>query len=210
MRWRHEHDFDAEIAAAATRAGVPLLLVRALIAKESGFDPHARRGEPQVGDASIGLMQVLLSTARQYHPGVTATQLEEPAVNLAIGTALLADLLHRAGGDWWRAASAYNGGWRPELGLGTVLTTPKTICLAWKPTAPATGRVIARDCAKPFAAQPGQFGNQPYVDGIAELVNYMGREQNAIAQPGRGPAMAVLAALLIGGGLFLLGGGRTG
>ncbi len=204
MRWKHEHDFDAEIQAAVTRAGVPLLLTRALIAQESGFDPNVVRGEPQLGDASIGLMQVLLSTARRYHPGITVEQLKEPAVNVGIGTQLLADLLHQAGGDWWRAASAYNGGWRPELGFGTVLPAPKTICLAWKASAPTTGRTIARDCAKPYTAQAGEFGNQPYVNDVAELVNYMGRDLNGIAQPtSKGKIAGLVALALIGGGLLL-------
>lgn len=202
MRWRHEHDFDAEITAAAQRAGVPLLLTRALVAKESGFDPNAVRGEPQLGDASIGLMQILLSTAQHYHPGITVAQLKEPAVNLAIGTQLLADLLAKGGGDWWRAASAYNGGWRPELGFGTVLAAPKVLCLAWKATAPKTGRSIERDCAKAYHAQAGEFGNQPYVTEVADLVNYMGRDASGVPQPGR--SLPVLAgALLLAGGLAI-------
>jgi hypothetical protein len=196
--------YDALIAAAAARRtaeGIPLdpRLVKAVIRVESpNFDPRAGNLETHVGDASLGLMQLLLATARQYRPGVTAEELLDPAINLELGTRHLAAQLRRAGGDWWRAVSAYNGGWRPELGFGTVLTTPKRICLSWKDGAPATGRSIDLYCERAFDAKAGQFGNQPYVDAVAAAVNQVAHEwkDGAAAAPA-GPARALAAGILV-------------
>jgi Transglycosylase SLT domain len=50
--------------AAARRYGVPVELIVATIATESGGDSNARRPEPKIGDESVGLMQTLVATAR--------------------------------------------------------------------------------------------------------------------------------------------------
>lgn len=196
--------FDQFIRMSAFRWHVDPRLVKALVRKESNFDPNAIRGEPQLGDASIGLMQILLSTARRYAPGITVDELKDPATNLDLGTRYLAELLAKGGGDWWRAVSAYNGGWRPELGFGTVLTRPLTLCLAWKATAPTTGRSIDRDCAKKYDAKIGEFGNQPYVTDVAQFVNQVSQEWAGLA-PAGGTAMKVVGILLAAGGVGLLG-----
>ena len=45
-RWRHEHRFDAPIRAAAARHGLPPALVKAVVWRESNFDPDAVGKEP--------------------------------------------------------------------------------------------------------------------------------------------------------------------
>lgn len=85
-------------------------LVKAVIAAESGFDPHA------VSDkGAVGLMQVLPETAERY--GVTADRqrsvdekLRDPAINVRVGTRYLRDLLARFDGDLSLALAAYNAG----------------------------------------------------------------------------------------------------
>lgn len=181
-RWVRESDFDDLVAASVDSAtGVrgpwpvsreqAIAAVKAIIAKESAFDPAVYRGEPQAGDASVGLMQLLLTTARSLgYPGdagdpSTLSGLFEPGTNIYLGTLNLWDLLTSTGGDLSAAFSAYNGGYRPELGFGAVRTadTP-TVCLQWKPTAPRTGRSVARDCQVIGSTTPGTFSNQRYVD----------------------------------------------
>lgn len=165
----------------AAAKNVPLPLVLAIAAHESGgFCPWATRGEPQIGDASIGLMQVLVSTARANgYTGIvgswdnttnTGTGLYDPATNLRYGVAYLAGLLKSTGGDIERTVAAYNAG----LGHSQRVTVTTRFCLAWKPTAPKTGRILDRDCANIYTAKPGEFLNQPYVNTIMSLARTYG------------------------------------
>jgi soluble lytic murein transglycosylase-like protein len=121
MRWAGEHSFDPQVATAAARWGVHPLLVHAVVAQESGFDPRAYRGEPQIGDASRGLMQLLYKTARSLGYSGPADGLYDVPTNLDLGCHLLHDNLSRTGGDVDAALSAYNGGFRPSLGFGSRL-----------------------------------------------------------------------------------------
>jgi soluble lytic murein transglycosylase-like protein len=61
--WAREAEFDTLMVAQSIRTGVPVWVIKATIAKESGFDPGAFRDEPKLKDASRGLGQLLLSTA---------------------------------------------------------------------------------------------------------------------------------------------------
>jgi hypothetical protein len=58
-----EETFDVMIWQAARTYSLDPLLIKAVIAQESGYNPAAYRAEPQIGDASRGLMQVLYKTA---------------------------------------------------------------------------------------------------------------------------------------------------
>ncbi len=185
MRWTRENAYDAAIQAASAEFGVRVPLIKGVIGRESAFVPTAKRGEPQIGDASY----VLYSTAKALgYPG-TPDGLLDPATNIHYGTMLLAQNLSRTGGDEASAISAYNGGWRPSLGFGAQATRPLRVCLAWKATAPRDPklRVLTRDCAKVQNVAPGQFANQPHVDAVLSNVAYF--EQQA-AQPPTPPATA--------------------
>lgn len=114
MLFAGEHDYDQQIAAAHQRYGVPANLIRAVIAIESQYHPHATRDEPQIQDASRGLMQVLYRTAQSLGYLGAPDGLYDPATNVDLGTHLLADNLARAGGDVAIALSAYNAGWSPN------------------------------------------------------------------------------------------------
>lgn len=85
---------------------------------ESTFRPYAERYEPHIKDSSIGLMQVLSSTALDlYEKGYndfgrpTRTSLKNPAISMYFGAAYI-DWLKKYWPDkdleWW--VRAYNGG----------------------------------------------------------------------------------------------------
>lgn len=90
--------------------------VLATIAVESSFNTNAYRAEPQLGDASYGLMQVLSRTARDMGYSGAADGLFDPETNIRVGMAYMRwtwEFLERKLGrtpseaEWF---SAYNGG----------------------------------------------------------------------------------------------------
>lgn len=94
-RWRREHSQDAVIRAAAARYGVDGALVKAVVWRESWFDP-AVRGKA----GEIGLMQVREPAAREWADAerVTGFQHEhilDPGSNTLAGAWYLAKLLRR-------------------------------------------------------------------------------------------------------------------
>ena len=76
-------------------------LLQAMIAAESGFDPHAvsRKG-------AVGLMQLMPETARRY--GVR--NLYDPAENIQGGAKYLRDLMRKFNNDLSLTLAAYNAG----------------------------------------------------------------------------------------------------
>ena len=144
-------EFDALIAANARDTGLPFAVLKALVRKESNFNPNAARVEAAINDKSIGLTQVLVRTAREIVPGITESALYNPATNLIVGSRYLQRQVARYGGDLWKGVAAYN------YGSAKVATSPVQICLA---------RDNTGKCVSYFTAQPGQFYNQPYVDGV--------------------------------------------
>jgi hypothetical protein len=176
MRWANEEMYDSAIEGAARQHDVPADLIRAVIATESNYRPEVSRVEKLLNDASIGLMQILFNTAKGEGYAGTVQGLYDPTTNIAYGASYLSSMYHRAGGDVQRAMSAYNGGWRPELGFGTKATRPVTICLA---------RDAAGKCTKTRNVQIGEFGNQPYVDATTANLQYFQskRSTGSVASP---------------------------
>src|SRR3954468_198549 len=95
-RWANEDAYDGIIRPIAAEYNVPVALIKAMIAQESGFRPNAYRAEVAANDASRGLMQLLLATARgEGYDGNAgdATQLTglfNPSTNIEYGTSYLA------------------------------------------------------------------------------------------------------------------------
>lgn len=94
-RSRLEDRFDVQISLAARRHGLPPSLVKAVVWKESRFDPgvRGRAGE-------LGLMQVTELAAREWADaqriqGYHHHQTLDPATNLMAGTYYLAKVLRR-------------------------------------------------------------------------------------------------------------------
>jgi soluble lytic murein transglycosylase-like protein len=101
--------FRAEVAEASRQSRVDARLIHAVIAAESGFNPHAvsRAG-------AIGLMQLMPGTARRF--GVRDSR--DPAQNLMGGARYLSYLLDFFQNDIALALAAYNAGEGAVLGAG--------------------------------------------------------------------------------------------
>jgi hypothetical protein len=185
-RWANENVFDAAIHEAALKYGVPSELIKAVIAKESGFNHRAVRPEPaykcaltgKVGDASIGLMQILHCTAMGEGFRGTVEELYEPYTNIDYGTRYLANQLHQASGYVPGGVSAYNGGWNPNIGFGAAVTRAGiTVCLARDTK---TGK-----CISSRTVPIGEYANQPYVDSVMANYQYF-RNESVKKPPGNG------------------------
>lgn len=102
--------FDDVIARYASQFQVPEVWIKAVIQTESAFNPQAYRAEPQINDASYGLMQLLHKTARGLGYTGAVNGLYDVDTNIRLGTQLLAELTGRFGDDFRRVYSAYNSG----------------------------------------------------------------------------------------------------
>lgn len=155
-RYPAADQYRGTVNTAATKYGVPAALLMAVIAQESEFNPRAYRAEPQIGDGSRGLMQLLYKTAKLFRADLRPDDLYIPAVNVDIGARYLADLLRAAarGGYGMDAAiSSYNAGGssvRPGDGKR-----------------PTVGKV------PPATAMQSPFNNQKsYVNPVLEKLKY--------------------------------------
>lgn len=93
--------YEPMIESAAQQHGVSAPLVRAVIGKESEFNPKARSNK-----GAGGLMQIMPATAADL--GVS--DVYDPAQNIEAGTRYLSQLLKKYGGDQTKALAAYNWG----------------------------------------------------------------------------------------------------
>jgi soluble lytic murein transglycosylase-like protein len=93
--------FDEHIRAAAQKYGLAPLLLKAVMAAESNFDPGAVSEK-----GATGLMQLMPATARDMY----VFDLLDPAQNIDGGARYLRQLQDRFGGDLERVLAAYNAG----------------------------------------------------------------------------------------------------
>ncbi|MBK1621047.1 hypothetical protein CKO42_22010 [Lamprobacter modestohalophilus] len=105
---------------AAAERGLPLDWVYAVIRQESAFDPDIASHA-----GAVGLMQLMPPTAREValKNGLSEPErldLIDPALNISLGTAYMAQMQRRFGGHSLLASAAYNAGpgavsrWLPE------------------------------------------------------------------------------------------------
>ena len=117
-----ERASDVEIRqavdAGAKRVGLDIDLVRAVVHKESAYNPCAVSVK-----GAQGLMQLMPSVQAQF--GVTNPY--NPGQNIDAGTRLLKQLLNQFGGDLARALSAYNAGAARVEQWGGVPPFPETM-----------------------------------------------------------------------------------
>ena len=93
------------IADVARAEGIDPELAFRLVKLESDFNVHATS---PVG--AVGLTQVMPSTARFYHKGITTQRLYEPNTNLRVGFRYLRGLVKEYHGDMKTALLVYNRG----------------------------------------------------------------------------------------------------
>lgn len=114
---REKPDLDRVFAAAASRFGIRMELLKAVARAESGFNPDA------VSKAGAqGIMQLMPGTARAL--GVRNPF--DPVENIFAGAAYLRSLLDRFGGNEVLALAAYNAGPGAVERAGGVPPYPET------------------------------------------------------------------------------------
>ena len=117
------YPYQEQVRASARRHGVEEALIRSVMRAESSFDQYALSP-----DGALGLMQLLITTAREYQPGVSRRQLrEEAGLNIDIGTRHLKKLERALGRRYPQVqglervrlvAAAYNAGWGRLVAAG--------------------------------------------------------------------------------------------
>ena len=148
MRFAHENDYDLIVAEAGNAWDVETSLIKALIGAESEFNPNAYRAEPQIADASYGLMQLLYGTARTMGFTGAALALYDPVTNVRLGTRFISDKIRTASARGYgvdSAISAYNAGF---------------------------STVRAGDGKRVTNVPGAPFINQAYVNRVLELASY--------------------------------------
>jgi soluble lytic murein transglycosylase len=114
--------YRPEIERWARSYKVPPDLMQALMREESALDPQVISGA-----GAVGLTQLMPDTAARLArklglPRPSAVALEDPSLNIRLGTSYVADLLKRYHGNQAMAVAAYNAGegtvdrWRAERG----------------------------------------------------------------------------------------------
>jgi hypothetical protein len=193
-KWTHENDFDDLVQAASVQYGIPVPVIKGLIATESGFRADASKGESG-GRTSAGLTQLLLGTAQGLgYSGPLGSPddlsgLYDPETNIDLGVQYLGQQYGRAG-SWWGAYSAYNGGWNPARAMGVPATADILPLKVIVNSLPLTYRDVAL----------GEYGNQPAVDRFTANVRYF---QGLTPSPGApfvdgGGTSAPLVLALVG------------
>jgi soluble lytic murein transglycosylase len=109
IRMYYPLKYGDEIEEYAKERGLDPNLVRALILQESYYNPKAKS---RVG--ATGLMQLMPPTAKEHAARLSisfgTSRLENPDVNIRLGTYHLKMLVNMFGGNTYLATAAYNAG----------------------------------------------------------------------------------------------------
>lgn len=105
------NNFDDLINQYSQLYNVPAALIKSIMATESAFNPYAKNPN----SSASGLMQLVKGTAEWMSQKFNiafdwTTQRYDPAKNVQLGTAYLADQLNRFGGDIPKTIAAYYSG----------------------------------------------------------------------------------------------------
>lgn len=106
----YPRSYAGAIAREAERAGADPTLVLAIMREESRFNPRAKSGA-----AARGLLQLLLSTAREVAWDLGLVEIDpedlyDPAMIIRLGAGYVGDLQEEFGGDLYATTAAYNAG----------------------------------------------------------------------------------------------------
>lgn len=102
--------FRDELLPAARKFDVDPRFLLAIMKQESSFRPSAKSPA-----GARGLLQLVYDTAIKYkakagYPNLQPDQLYSPSINIAVGSAYIADLKSEFGGLYEAIAASYNGG----------------------------------------------------------------------------------------------------
>jgi len=156
---------DDLVASAATQQGLKPELLRAVMEQESGFRPCVESDK-----GALGLMQLMPSTADEYH----VSDIFDPAQNVTAGAKLLKALLDKYGGDTRLALGAYNAGSQRVDQDGGIPDIPETrdyvtSILSRLAAEAATPRTVSpQDAAASSPKAPNQTPAAPVARGSAE------------------------------------------
>lgn len=92
---KNENLYNELIQKVSNIHNVDYSLIKAIIARESAFNPKAYKYEPHRNDASYGLMQILYQTAKNLGFKGKPEDLYEPYTNLYYSTLFLKHLIYR-------------------------------------------------------------------------------------------------------------------
>lgn len=102
-------DIKNLVAVEAAARGLNPHLAFAVVEQESNWNSTAVRHEPRLGTMTVGLFQIMPSTAKACPGSPTATQLFHPVTNTKCGIFLLSSYLKKTGSPR-KTLVAYNGG----------------------------------------------------------------------------------------------------
>lgn len=104
--------YEAHFQTASNLLDLDINLIKAECFRESSGREDASRWEGNVGEYSIGLMQILLSTAKSLGFQGTKDQLFDPKTNIFYGAQYLKFWMDKTNNDLALSSSCYNGGYR--------------------------------------------------------------------------------------------------
>lgn len=138
--------YEPLVMRAASRYGVPVAVLQAIMHKESRGNPGAFNPET-AGNPSRGLMQIRESTARGLGYGGAVARLFEPEVSIDLGAKLVRQLWDRYQGRVADVLADYNGGPRMVKAPGgpygnqQYVAGGELLIRLYSLTAPAVGRL---------------------------------------------------------------------
>jgi soluble lytic murein transglycosylase-like protein len=118
-----EQNYLPLVTSVADKYQIPAALVLAHIKEESKFNPNAYRAEPTLGDASIGIGQILLGTAKRFDPSVTESKLYDPSYNADMMGQIISVALSKYRNNMQDEMAAYNAGTPMKNDRGQYINT---------------------------------------------------------------------------------------
>lgn len=115
-----EDEFNDVFLRVAAETGVPYCVLKGFVALESAFNPKAYRYEPHINDASYGLAQVLVRTARGVGYQGTPEGLFDPYQSVLCGGRFIRNLSKKYP-SLSDVVAAYNMGYPRKIAATTPL-----------------------------------------------------------------------------------------